>query len=268
MDGFLCFGSVEAHVMNPGLSDHCPLMYCCAFASPERGRPFRFFNALAQHGEFTSVVQAAWNTSSAGNPMYQVWTKLKSVKVAFQGLYVHKFWQAEEKVQEARAQLDQVQSDLQTHIQDPELQIKERCYSQKLKYWLKVGESIYKQKERVDWLRQGDSNSSFFFSAMKHRYSRNRITTMYDEQGNFLTEPHQVEAEIHRFYKGLLGTSAKELDGVDLTTMKLGPQLSGEARALLCAPITVPDIEAALKDIDDSKAPVGLILCSSNLPGL
>lgn len=133
---------------------------------------------------------------------------------------------------------------------------------------LTIEEIALRQKSRVQWLQVGDSNHAYFHASMKHRYSRNRITTMYDEQGNFLTEPHQVEAEIHRFYKGLLGTSAKELDGVDLTTMKLGPQLSGEARALLCAPITVPDIEAALKDIDDSKAPVGFILCSSNLPGL
>lgn len=50
---------------------------------------------------------------------------------------------------------------------------------------------FYQQKSRVDWLRLGDSNTHFFFAAMKQRYTRNRMASICSEDGTLLTEPDQ-----------------------------------------------------------------------------
>lgn len=92
----------------------------------------------------------------------------------------------EQRVNDAREQLDQALQ--QAQVDDMELQLQEKQLTKKQKFWLKVEESVYQQKSRVDWLRLGDSNTSFFFSAMKQRYQRNRIDTIYDENENFLND--------------------------------------------------------------------------------
>lgn len=58
----------------------------------------------------------------------------------------------------------------------------------------------------------GWENSHFFFVALKHRQSRNRIDSLYTESGVFLTDPDQVARE---FYQQLLGSRAPYPPGVD-----------------------------------------------------
>lgn len=95
-----------------------------------------------------------------------------------------------------------------------------------LRHWLKVEESLYKQKERVDWLKLGDSNTHYFYAAMKHRSLRNRLVSIYGEDGVLYTEPSQVQAEVLKFYKDLLGTRAS---GLHDATLFEGPKLSAHA---------------------------------------
>lgn len=85
------------------------------------------------------------------------------------------------------------------------------------------------QKSRIQWLKLGDGNNKFFFRAVKERYIRNSIHMLYDSEGNQLTTPDDIQAEINHFYTQLLGNSATDLLGVDLKTMRSGSQLHSKS---------------------------------------
>jgi hypothetical protein len=73
----------------------------------------------------------------------------------------------------------------------------------------KQEEIIWKQKSRVQWLKEGERNTKFFHRAMMHRRHVNIITHLEDGQGNTVREHSKIEAELINFYQDLL-TETKE----------------------------------------------------------
>ncbi|XP_057247457.1 uncharacterized protein LOC130589860 [Beta vulgaris subsp. vulgaris] len=54
------------------------------------------------------------------------------------------------------------------------------------------------------WLNHGDSNTQFFFHAMKERIMHNSIEVLYNVVGDKLTFTPDIEAEVLNFYHSLL----------------------------------------------------------------
>jgi hypothetical protein len=57
-------------------------------------------------------------------------------------------------------------------------------------------EILWRQKSRVQWLKEGEKNTKFFHRTMIHRRHINRITHLEDEHGNLLREHSRIEEEL------------------------------------------------------------------------
>ncbi|KAH0696782.1 hypothetical protein KY290_015929 [Solanum tuberosum] len=90
--------SLEVQIMNPGCSNHSPLRVVLAQEEDRRHRPFKFLNHLAQHGEFQRTVQMAWQQSHNTGTMYEVWQKLKRVKIALKELNIAEYQGVETRI--------------------------------------------------------------------------------------------------------------------------------------------------------------------------
>ncbi|XP_021863179.1 uncharacterized protein [Spinacia oleracea] len=163
------FDDVVVDYLNPGLPDHSPLVLTCKLEDHSKGRPFRFFNYMADHPSFNQVVQDGWKVNTQGTAMHQVWQKLKCVKQGLKTLHKKEFARLEERIDTIRTDLDGIQLQLAATPIDTELQVNEKRQTELLKKFLGIQESAYRQKSRIQWLKTGDSNSKFFFSAMKER---------------------------------------------------------------------------------------------------
>lgn len=64
---------------------------------------------------------------------------------------------------------------------------------------------------------------------MKERYSNNSIDLLYDSSGNKLSSAVEIKENIRVFYKGLIGTTADSILGVDVTVVRQGPRLTADA---------------------------------------
>lgn len=118
----------------------------------------------------------------------------------------------------------------------------------KLEKWSMIEESALKQKSRIKWIQLGDANN-------KGICLRQQIRSITSLSGHLLTESNEIQQEFIQFYKGLMGTSAKELPDIDSQIMKRGPTLSRLQRMELSAEITEEDIYAGLQAIGNDKAP-------------
>lgn len=187
------FGDVEACLLAPSLSDHSPILIEAKQEQIGGRRPFRFLNVLASHHQFLEVFSECWRRNMTGNSIFQVWQKLKQVKVGLKQLNVRHLENVKQQVAAASASLSQIQQRLGDDISNSLLQAQEKEGIQKWKYWMDVEESVYKQKSRVDWLKLGNSNTHFFFAAMKQRKSRNRRSSLHNEAGVCLRDPDHCQ---------------------------------------------------------------------------
>ncbi|XP_056698434.1 uncharacterized protein [Spinacia oleracea] len=249
------YSDVVVDYMNLGLSDHTPLVMNYKMNMKKGGRPFKFFNYMADHPQFLQAVQKGWEKNQTTSVMQNVWSKLKAVKVELKALHKKEFSQLETNIEKCIRDLEMAQSISIANPDDSVAQEKEKECVAKLKLFLKVQESAYRQKSRIQWLQLGDSNSKFFFSAMKERYAINSIDVLYDDHGTKLTTETDIQAEIKNFYGKLIGSAATSLTGIDVPIVRHGIQLSAADADSLIIPISDLEIDTAIKGINVNKAP-------------
>lgn len=63
------------------------------------------------------------------------------------------------------------------------------------------------QKTKISWLRDGDSNSNFFYAVVKERHTRSTIDHLTSLTGETLESDKEIADEITNIYSQLLGTA-------------------------------------------------------------
>lgn len=130
----------------------------------------------------------------------------------------------------------------------------ERSYVKNWRYWMRIKNSILRQKARLRLMIEGDENTNFFHASVKQRVAINRIVKLFGEDDQFIEGADNIEQEILRFYKGLLGSSFETM-AVSSRVVRKGPMLSGLEARFLIGPVTNSEIELALHAMDNHKAP-------------
>ena len=68
----------------------------------------------------------------------------------------------------------------------------------------KQEEILWKQKSRVQWLKERERNTSFFHKSMIQRRQHNIIFSLKDQNGNRLFNHEDMEKELVDHFKNLL----------------------------------------------------------------
>ena len=63
---------------------------------------------------------------------------------------------------------------------------------------------MWKQKSRIQWLREGDKNSSFFHKSMIQRQQHNHIFSLKDPIGNRVVQHQDMEALLVNHFSDIL----------------------------------------------------------------
>lgn len=115
-------------------------------------------------------------------------------------------------------------------------------------------EQILQQKSKVEWLKLGDGNNSFFHATVKEKNKRIGIYQLEDSTGRLLTDLQEIENEVLSFYDGLICHTAPNLEGVNIVALRSGSQLDTTAQLSLIGPVFELEVVTVLKGIGDSKA--------------
>ena len=243
-------------VLNPGLSDHCPLLVNLnnsVDTRPKRRCPFKFFNLWADHPAFLALVKDAWDIDVYGAPMYRLTRKLRSVKNLLKAFNFQVFANVQEKVVAARATLYRAQADLLSNPNDSDFVGNEKMCLKNFHDLARAEEGFLKQKSRIQWLKLGDQNSQYFHKVVKARNSKNSIKSITLENNCRIDYPTTIRREFVMHFQTVLGSNIQELAIVDYNLDDL--VWSSKHLDILNSRITHEEIKRSMFSIDDSKAP-------------
>lgn len=202
------FPSCTAFFLPPLMSDHSPCLLDLAYKMPTSGtRPFKFFNYLSKHPWFHQVVLEAW-TQAGGTAwtLTALFWKQKQIKSALKILNKNNFSQIQQRVCEA----NRVLQDLQVQVlQDPTPQMfeLEREANERWLFLRLIEECYFKQRSRINWLKEGDQNTTYFFRVLQTHLSYNTIRSFVLPSGVMIVDPLEMSAHAVKHFTSILGPS-------------------------------------------------------------
>lgn len=236
-----------------GVSDHSPAVVHVGVQSPGVRSPFKFFNHWASFDDFLPTVEAVWQTPVAGYAMFRLYARLKLLKRALKELC-----QRQHRVNSLdsfRSALSRIQVDIATNGGDAASLAQEREALHHLSSASRWVEESARQKSRIQWLREGDCNTSFFFNSVKSRQNRNKIRAICSGDGSWLYDPGEIASSGVQFFSSLLGSAGDLVSSGHSLRDFIGPSLSADLISELQAPFSSADIQASMFSLHPNKAP-------------
>ena len=114
-------------------------------------------------------------------------------------------------------------------------------------------EIMWRQRSRITWLREGDSNTRFFHQRARRRRSRNRIIKLNQPDGSECTKVEEMHAMATDFYSNLF--KSEGTSNMRMVLDHVPRKITNEMNKFLCAPFDESEVKDALFQMFATKAP-------------
>ncbi|CAA7013480.1 unnamed protein product [Microthlaspi erraticum] len=241
----------------PGSSDHSPCLVSLSSEVLRRKSRFNFFVFFTLHPEYRRLMDEAWSSVDiSGGSMFMLYKRLRETKLCCKGLNRSEFSNIQARSQEAFDKLEAIQRELLTEPSQGLFQQE----AEARKTWVLFSaaeESFFKQKSRVRWLKEGDSNTGYFHRSVKANLSRNIIHHLRDSNGVKVSNTDQLKSMAVDYFRNLLGSPNTAVQPFSIEQIQeLHPfQCGEEMTQLLSAIPTSEEIIKALFSLPKNKAP-------------
>ncbi|KAL9666794.1 hypothetical protein QQ045_001135 [Rhodiola kirilowii] len=243
------FPFVEVRHLISSVSDHYPLLVeCHKKRIVHKKRLFCFEPMWLRHEEYPGFIDRCWRKGGKEGDLIG---KLKGCRVKLATWNKTVFSRMEERVSRLKAELEWVNSQFRTQ----EVIEKEARISKDLEEWLAREELFWKQRSRVEWLKEGDANTKYFHERASCRERRNTITRI-KEGGEWITEEEELCRKAMMFNADLFKKDALMESvnwGEELGCVKV--KLNNETSQQFSAPFTATEIQEATFQLGSTKAP-------------
>ncbi|GAU25065.1 hypothetical protein TSUD_257590 [Trifolium subterraneum] len=231
-DGFVSkFGITGKWIGDRDISYHCPIWLLCS--SYNWGpKPFRVINGWMEHPDFFDFVETTWKSFDVHGKKGEVY--------GFLDLNIEK------TVTDINVIENLLGGD------DEEIDLTRRAGLNK-DFWKQLihKESLLKQKSRMRWVKEGDSNSKFFHESIKSRRRRNQLVALKDGD-RWVQGVDDVKAFVKNYFENNFREDwayRPNLNGIAFQS------LSEEDNLSLMAPFSIDEVREVIWSSDWNKCP-------------
>eukprot|EP00253_Pinus_taeda_P013673 PITA_13673 len=129
----------------------------------------------------------------------------------------------------------------------------------KLQEWenfCKQEEIFWRQKSRVQWLKEGERNTRFFHRSTLANRAHNRISSIKDEGGQLLSSHEDIEVVLVQHFRGIAKENILDREHfIKVLTRHIPRLVSREDNFKLNRPVTKEEISDVLKEMQNGKGP-------------
>lgn len=248
------FPSSKVSILPPSISDHSPLLLQASvnpIACVQGYHRFRFESFWLQHSECESVVRAQWLPRGQGQPMFAITKKIEKTSKALDKWQRQTFRDRKEQIQEIRCRLV-VLLDMPVSLVSNE---EKQSLTIRLQQLLSQEESYWTQRAKVIWLKDGDSNTSYFHRKASNRRRKNRLLGLFDENGIRHEDDKGVENVVTSYFQKMFSASSIDVGALEATLGAIQPCVTASMNQALCASYTSEEFCVALFQMYPTKSP-------------
>ncbi|XP_055826362.1 uncharacterized protein LOC129894731 [Solanum dulcamara] len=166
-------------------SDHCPLLLEFTEHHQHQIKYFKFMNCWTDHHSFMDTVSNCWNRNIEGNPMWCFHQKMKRLSNTLSRWSRMQFGDIYAKVKECEAKVRQAEKDL-ILLNSEECRANLHAINAEYIRYLKLEDSMLKQKTQLQWFKEGDKNFKYFHAIIRGRRRKLFIHRIQNDEGNWL----------------------------------------------------------------------------------
>ncbi|XP_061993303.1 uncharacterized protein LOC133711154 [Rosa rugosa] len=133
--------------------------------------------------------------------------------------------------------------------------IKKKTLMDKLHVLLSEEEAFWRQRAKVQWLKEGDSNTCFFHLKAANRKRKNVIHGLYDENGVWRDDDKGMEQIVTSYFTQMFTASPIDMEAMHHTLEAIQPCVLEEMNSQLCRNYTEEEIREALFQMYPTKSP-------------
>ncbi|XP_071678521.1 uncharacterized protein [Lolium perenne] len=223
------------------------LNYCDLHDIPFTGPPWTYNNKQKENRNVRSRIDRA--VASQSWPAKHLYTSKIRARGHLKDWSALNFGKVAKEINKKRKHLTKLWRRTKTANRDSEIQ----RISSELDELLHREEMMWRQRSRIDWLKEGDRNTKFFHRKAKWRQNKNRISRIKDANGVWIDDPDEIKNLANEFFKNLYA-SDPTVCPVDLLNLIHSP-ITPDINEGLCAGFTDDEISDALFQIGLLKAP-------------
>ncbi|KAL9680028.1 hypothetical protein QQ045_017901 [Rhodiola kirilowii] len=179
----------EAEVIHEvsGMSDHAPIIIRWKrMKAGGKQRLFRYEPMWLKHKEYGEKIRCIWEQCARENSSLS--GCLSSSATALEVWGRRCFGNVNKKVSFLNEKLKRIQQQERTK----ETMEEEAKVTEEIDEWLYKQELYWKQRSRIDWLKEGDRNTRFFHLRASQRRTSNRIREIQGCRGEIITDEETI----------------------------------------------------------------------------
>lgn len=120
----------------------------------------------------------------------------------------------------------------------------------------KQEETLWRQKSRIKWLKDGERNTKFFHRTTIQRRMNNNISQIQNEQGEKIENQTGIESEFLTYFKQAhQEPNIDRLPAMDYILRNIPKLISEEHNQLLLRPVDLQEVEEVVHQLKVGKAP-------------
>ncbi|KAK4733755.1 hypothetical protein R3W88_008016 [Solanum pinnatisectum] len=152
-------------------SDHTPLTLEMVRKNDRHIKYFKLLHCWVDKDSFMETVQKCWDREVTGNPMWQLHQKMKRLTTTLSSWSKREYGDIYVKVKEFEEMIRKTEEKLVSNNTEALIQQLHLINANYIRY-LKLEESILKQKTQLQWFKEGDANTKYFHALLRGRRRR------------------------------------------------------------------------------------------------
>ncbi|CAL9225059.1 unnamed protein product [Arabidopsis halleri] len=161
---------------------------------------------------------------------------------------------AKEQLEVKFCLIKKLQESLEVELSSPVPNSEEiSLLSNTLKTAYQEEEALWRQRSRIQWLNEGDKNTSFFHAVTRGRRALNHFSVLEGDDGTEHFDDKSIADTVAKFYENLFKSSSNSQ--LLVVEEAIQPQISSDMNTKLIKIPTNKEIHEAVLDIHADKAP-------------
>nr|XP_027109270.1 uncharacterized protein LOC113729143 [Coffea arabica] len=238
--------------LNRATSDHSPLLVSLRPAAPSFPKSFKFQSFWVSSPGLLPLVQSNWDLATQGYGMYRLAFKLKRLKTCLRQWSREHFGDIFQAVRQHEVEVQQKEVIYEAN-QTEETRAELHRAQGRLLHSLRIQEDYWRQKARLRWVTDGDSNTRYFHAFVREKRSKLAIHRIQDADGTWLEGDDRVGEEAVRFFQQLL--TAEEIRDVEDLLAHIPELVSAAQNGELMREVTMEEVKGVVFDLDKDSAP-------------